>query len=233
MLPAESKSLSMLERVAYHEAGHAVAMYSKRFPFGAITIEATENYLGEVKGPGLSDDLRRALGDGGVESIARRLDKHRFRIRKVDTRRFAERAITCLMAGPAAEAIATGRWAFEPLPKFGLDLSDRGQALDLAIRMIERPNGEEEAFAFVEWLSIRIKWKLGLGWPSQWGAVEALAMELLEKRRIEAQEARRIIKTSIRAGETSFDEHPEREMRIRSLGGPGLTRSANSATDSG
>ena len=156
--------LKWLERVAYHEAGHAVAAFEQGVPFEEVTI---------IPEGGMSRHLRR--GDFGRTF---RPDARAGRGREQ-----IEADIIVTFAGPAAEAKFGGRRNL---------VAARGDSASAAKLAAQVCTSHEEVVAYVEWLTIRAV-KLIAGRP-QWKAVQAVAASLLENHEISAVDARKIIK---------------------------------------
>jgi Peptidase family M41 len=162
-----------LRRVAYHEAGHAVAAYVLRLPMREVSIIEEADSLGHMEHaptPWFQPDVW--YGDD-------RRTEHRIEAR-----------IICALAGPAAEARWGGR-----RNRVGAGQDERN-ALDLADYVAGDPTGEG-ARLYVAWLRHRAEGLVRR--ELYWAAVEALAAELLARRRVGARRARAIIKQAITA----------------------------------
>ncbi len=156
------------EATAYHEAGHAVAAYVVGRRVREISIVADGDMLGHVAYWPWPDSFHPDYETDGK------------------TRRMVESGIITSLAGPVAEALFRGRHNWR-----GAN-SDTRQAVDLASYMC---GGAEETGAYIGWLFWRARTILSL--PEHWAAVQALAGDLLEQRRIGTQRARQIIKMAI------------------------------------
>jgi ATP-dependent Zn protease len=145
-----------LRAVAYHESGHAFAMWRGRLPFESITIEPTEDYLGRV----LSARLRLR-------------DDHVYNMSPV-TRDRLERLIVSLLAAREAQRLfsRSGRYSHVDAR------DDRRQAVDIVLRIVP---SELQARHYFGWLRQRAE-DLVEQAPSR-KAIEALAETLLKERR--------------------------------------------------
>ena len=154
-----------LERIAYHEAGHAVAAFLVRRAFRYVTIKPGEDSLGHILFRKFSDSFRPDI----------EYDEHKLRPP-------LEKVIITGLAGHAAESIYAGRNNWVGSRK------DFHNAVDYATYLIGEP---KELEAYMKWLLIHTRNKLCH--PMHWGAVKALAEELLKQDRIGYRKARKII----------------------------------------
>jgi hypothetical protein len=166
------------EATAYHEAGHAVALFLLGRSPGATSIEPGvdkhgDPMLGFNKSPaplraGTLTDPREVTAGGVPELVPHQ-------------RKRVEEEIIVLFAGPAAEERFLGHanheWAG----------GDHARVLALA-RLSEMHPDEEEAY--LNWLAVRARLLL-TGWA--WSLVEGVAAELLTRRKLTAKETREAI----------------------------------------
>ena len=162
---------SKLERTAYHEAGHAVAAYDQRRRISRVSIipDFEEGTLGHCSYSQFWKDFHPDINDDSK------------------TRGHIETAIICCLSGHTAEARLSGRnnWVGSS--------QDRSAALGLALYIA--PGGGKELQHYYNWMWERTKGLLAK--PFYWDAIEALAAELLQRRDIGGQKARRIIHEAI------------------------------------
>jgi hypothetical protein len=159
--------MKLLERTAYHEAGHAVANCLLRVPFVSVSIVRTEETLGNVS--------------HGMSTPSFLGDEFLYDPRAV---RRARKLITVLHAGQIAEWIASGRRNPDGAS------ADNNEAVDLALRLAG--NGEE-ATALLKDDVIAAEKLI----RESWNAVSALAEYLLEHKTVGAQRARRLIRDAL------------------------------------
>ena len=156
---------SSLKSTAYHEAGHAVAHYFLHLPFKYLTIEPEKDSLGHVKRFPHPKSFQPDIG-GDIKTLNR-----------------IEKNIVAYYAGNATEFILNRK-----LNKIVAG-PDEQNAMELAMYYC---GGQKETDAFLNWM-----WERTINWlnnPSfHWDAVEALAQELLKKRRLTSKEAKQII----------------------------------------
>jgi hypothetical protein len=169
--PARRKKL---ERVAYHEAGHAVAQVYLHRSFRSVSIKPKSSYLGRVDSPKLSQTFR--------EGLAHYLDgDHR-------TRNMVDDHILISMAGPAAENRYTGRRGWDGARQ------DLRQSRDLG----EPLYGEEATKHDIPFMTARadslMKSRI------VWVRVEAVAAALLERCVLTSAEVREIGQDAYRDG---------------------------------
>ena len=125
------------QRIAYHEAGHAVASYVENIPFLEVSIEPDGEAAGRCVHPPPPKWFRPA-------------DRVDYR-----TRRRIESEVLVLLAGPAAEAMFAGRECR------GRAFGDRREAERLAgLAMYS----DEELSAYLRWLRLRARYVVGARW---------------------------------------------------------------------
>lgn len=161
--------LSRLEKVAYHEAGHAVACFFAKKPYKHVTIEPGEDSYGHIRHFPLPDSFQP-----DIDSESYRMQKR------------IEQEIILLYSGHAAEVLAAGRHNWRGAS------DDTRRAVDLALYV----NGDpKQTSAYLQWAWLKTMNFLKL--PFRWVAVEGLAKALLERNNINKKEAKKIITTSI------------------------------------
>ena len=165
-----SKPLKMkkLEKVAYHEAGHAVAAFLMRRSFSYVTIKPDESSFGHI----FYQKFRDSFNPDYVEDYK--------------IRRPLEKAIITGLAGHVAEKIYSKQENYETSE------NDFHVAVDLASYLC---GSNEEIEAYIKWLYIRTKNMLEH--PNNWCKVKAFAEELLDHRRIGYVKARKIMKDAV------------------------------------
>lgn len=154
--------------VAYHEAGHAVCAVFLQRAFRHATIVADEEYgsLGCVEFhqyPAALMSYLQSTDQGSPRGGA-----------------MVECEVIHRLAGTIAEAKATDNG-----PPENSWRSDRKQMADIVLRVT---GSADEAEAYVEWLRIRSKALVNKLWP----AIEAVALALLDKKRLSRAEIRKI-----------------------------------------
>lgn len=173
-------------RVAYHEAGHAVACYLLHKPFHYVTIqgEDLEGTLGHVMPWDAPASIRP-----DITMTARIRD-------------WIERDVMVSFAGQVADEMA----GYSPLdPNYYGQRGDNASVIDRASYVAQ---GDEQLEHYLAWLLARTKDMLALPW--HWAAVEAVADALQERRRLSGREARRITREAIHAFfEKNEDEEEE------------------------
>jgi hypothetical protein len=176
------------ERVAYHEAGHAVAAYLLRRAFRYVTIIPKEGSQGHVMPRQRPGGQPYQLGDDVADG------------------RRAERMIMVLLAGITAEAIRYGR-----RPPRWIRQSDIAQAIAWACCGAEPAVDPGGPWCWIEWLFRRTRYLLEA--PRAWVAVEALAHALLQASRLSGPQARRIIQEA-RLDRARVEALIERQQRM-------------------
>lgn len=165
-----------IERTAYHEAGHAVASYHLHVAFSYISITPDEDSWGHVKHPKLSN-FKPEWDDSPI--VADRI----------------ERMILTSLAGQVAEG------------KFANRHNWRGSGEDWqsVINLASYSAGDDEVLStYVNYLWARAKALFNR--PYLWAAVEAVAKELLIRKKMGSQLTRKIIRKAI-------DDHYKRGTR--------------------
>lgn len=163
------KRPSQLQRLAYHEAGHAVAAYlvHRRFTEVSIISDPDKNTLGHCS-------------TAWVPTFAPDVDS------SPKTRNQVEARIITSLGGPVAENLLTGRTV-------SLERSsDIHDALNLSGYVC---GDEKEESAYVNWLWECTRLLLG----RHWAAIQALAQELVKRRRIGERLARKTIREAMQA----------------------------------
>jgi hypothetical protein len=157
---------------AYHEAGHAVALYSLGFDLGDVSIVPSEEHLGLI---GIPID----------EALADRLDMLKF---SDDGETFIVRRIAGVFAGVRAVEILTGR-EHDPRSsdtQTSFPDSDWSQ-LNLWLPLAEEDPDEQPLFYDQAWDEAEHVLR------ENWGAVRALAEALLERQELSAAAVRSIL----------------------------------------
>jgi hypothetical protein len=167
------------ERVAHHEAGHAVIgiLLKQRFRYVSIKTEETVDYV----------------RFGHVEPVRR---KRRPDYNRGGLERTAERSVMVCFAGLEAERIFTGRELRSGAVK------DQESAVSHArARLMHGApfsgTDEKEVALYLEWLRYRTRKMLSA--PSVWRAVGALAHELLAQQTIKYRDASAIVYNALAA----------------------------------
>jgi hypothetical protein len=162
-----------VQRIAYHEAGHAVGGYLNRRPLLRVSIVETEDAWGTCTYRNWGESFRP-----DIEVTMRVRDG-------------LERAIITGLAGPEAEAKYIG----EPDKELNVGAdSDYRAALNCALYVA---SSAEESEAYLAWLAIRAR--AMFRHPMKWAAVEAVAAELVERREFSARHAREVIRRGMLA----------------------------------
>jgi hypothetical protein len=159
---------SQLECSAYHEAGHAVVAHVLGRRFGGVTAVAEASALGRCRYAeerNFDPDLPGMYSGPQVQRVL-------------------ENQIVGYLAGPIAQGILTGEKSWRETSGRG----DVARAVDLAM-YVTGDIGEAEAYLARLWLEAENLLKL----PENWGAVRALAAELVEARHVGEDQAREII----------------------------------------
>jgi ATP-dependent Zn protease len=166
-----------VERVAYHEAGHAVAAYCLRMRFRYVSIDPKD--LGGEAG-------------GGIVAVSRSVVDS---LRDIDCdgvpRSRVESFIRVLLAGMIGEGLLSGKYDWKESEQ------DFQVALQLAGHM---SGGADEQVAYVTWLWESTRNLLNHGWHKE--AVHYFAEALLKDGKIGYRKARAIIATAITAYES-------------------------------
>lgn len=153
-----------LERISFHEAGHAVAAFVLRMRFTYLSIIPDEDSIGHT----MTSKLRDFKPDAGRS----RAGRNRY-----------ERYAMVSLAGLAAERLRVGR------VRYMTNHPDVVQTFEFCDNIC---GSEDETRACVNWLWERTVNLIKC--ERHWAAVEALAGELRARRYIGEREARRIIK---------------------------------------
>lgn len=183
-----------LKRVAYHEAGHAVASYVLRVPFASVSIIEDDDSNGRV------------MND---EQFQRRLVEMVTTVTRWDTRTLKriDNYIVTLMAGDAAVELLTNK----PIKMDDWDLvrgADLRAASDILLSL-----GVTDQVDEIE--KFRLKARVVL--MNNWGAIIALASALLESKELSGRKAREIIKgaPSDRLVEVDVEKNTDKPTTVR------------------
>jgi len=162
------KKLSKLEKVAYHEAGHAVVAFYLQLGLKRVSIRPGDGSLGICEtGPvskGYNPETNLTPG------VCDR----------------TEREIICLLAGCVAEGKAVGRRNYVRAER------DTHTAINLASYIAGEGRGLS---AFMKWMWIRTE--EFFEWAPRWKLVEALAQELLERETVGRRALRKFLNESM------------------------------------
>ncbi len=154
-----------LAKIAYHEAGHAVAAYVVKRAFQHVSIEEDEESLGHVMFRKFSDKFQPEYQEED-------------RIRPL-----LEKCIIVGLAGEVAE-----KKSYNAEIDFQSSMSDFSKAFDYICYLV---GTVEEAEAFLNWMIVRTKNIIYLDF--NWNAVKVLAEQLIKRKRIGYRLARKII----------------------------------------
>lgn len=159
------------EAIAFHEAGHAVAMMRFDQRIKAVSVEGNEDYSGICKRAGrLYLSLDR---EGDISpTMERRMQD----------------CVVSLLAGIEAQRKFSPRSV-----RKGHAEGDHRSATHLALHVNGTP---EQASAWIAWLEVRTRDLVSC--PQNWCAIEALAERLLEEKTIVGKEAESIIRKTWR-----------------------------------
>lgn len=166
-LKTKDKEKREVDRIAYHEAGHAVMRCFEFLKFSYVSITPDGDNAGYVK------YHRSVWKNFDPETVARTDLKTIDRI---------ENEIVSILAGPIAEKIFGGKYNWE-----GSE-GDRASALKLASYLC---GNEKVLNAYWKYMWIRTEESLKA--LHIWTAVQRLASELLLKKKIRYNEAKEIV----------------------------------------
>lgn len=178
------KSFKKLIRIAYHEAGHAVAAFELRRAIKSVDII-----------PDTEDDRQGALHNTKInfEGVAwDNGNKYRSKI---------ERAVIIFFAGYIAEKKYSCKTTFA-----FKNLTDTHRALDYLDYLT---GSDEESGAYAGWLFVKTQNLMNL--PYNWNAVIAVADALLQKRKLSQKECREIIQNSRKNYEEEIKTKPSKK----------------------
>ena len=149
--------------IAFHEAGHVVAAWSRRVKIHKATIVSSPEFLGQVRH---ANPLHKLHPDYDVSARVRER---------------AEADIVVALAGPEAQRRHSPRsWRSHH------GTSDFKHAVDLATRL----NSSDEAVnAYLGWLAIVTRDEIALLWPQ----VETVAHALMRERTLSAAEVKALL----------------------------------------
>lgn len=158
-----------LEAAAYHEAGHAVMAWIQEVRLKRASIVADQDSAGHC----LHERLLK-IREGELLLTARGKD-------------CAEKHILICMAGGAAQSLFNPQSARREHV-----LSDWNSALDVAVAI---NNGDGKGTGlYLKWLLHRAKGLIAF--PQNWQLVEAVAQELLHKKKLTGHEVEAVIRKS-------------------------------------
>lgn len=196
-----------LQATAYHEAGHAVAYNTLRLRFKYVTIvpEQEKGWLGHILGDSPSHFTRDYLESGGmvgdalvdtVDKVAVRRFLWRLAARKRRARLDVERRVIGCLAGVMAEEKFTGEFNYEGAHSDYTSFIDFASATGNYVLAPQECSGKSEMD--VRQYEREMQDKTAALLDSSWQAVEAVALALLERKRLDHREARRIIRETMR-----------------------------------
>lgn len=184
-----------IERTAYHEAGHAVASYLLHIPISYVTIIPDEDSLGHVKNPlpnldpdkfDISREAVERYCRDGTSPFPPELNRYHTENITLKIADWRERKILVSFAGQVAE----GRFANRHNWIGSRD--DWYSGIDTAKSLA---GGGEILQKYVDYLWARAKTLFNLPWL--WVAVEAVAKELLIRKKMGNRLTRKIIRKAI------------------------------------
>jgi hypothetical protein len=167
-----TRRLSKLRRAAYHQAGRAAMCIIRHRGFHFVCAAPGRKPLGEIRLSPIHLYDRR----GGSP----------------DPRK-AEREVVIDMAGPIAERIACGRRQWRGT---GSDLLSAPRAIELASQVC---NSHDAARAYLKYLWLDTRDQLVV--PAMWHAVQLLAAELVDHRRLSRRLAHALYRQALEDGE--------------------------------
>jgi hypothetical protein len=159
------------QRVAYHEAGHAVAAFLLGIKITQVTIDAGEDHLGQVT---VQNQFRTPpRGDWDIT--------YRRRAR-------LEASVVFDFAGPEAESKHAGR---KPTVA-GRDANNVALGAHMAEGLADMHPAEAEAY--LNWLQVRARLLVEQGWY----LIEPLAQELRVRRSMSTSVVKRLLRQIVR-----------------------------------
>lgn len=174
-----------LREVAYHEAGHAVAHVFHRHKLQSITIERSDQALGQT-----------TRGAAAVLQLAQQLNEDDDDGRSIERLR---EEVVVLLAGAAAAA----RWrngsrrltgkAFLRQRHRGA-MPDMTKAMSLTCRICDADEDFEPTFQLLANRTVRLVYN-----PRVWRAIETIAIELLNRPVLSGRRATRIARAVLNA----------------------------------
>lgn len=157
------RELKDLERLAYHEAGHAVAAYLMNLRFKTVSI------------------ISKETGFERCHFTKWPKNYYQERNRSPKSRNLIEKEVTTVVAGHLSERMLAGET--EPIGEH--------HDVTMAQKLLDSLCGStEETDAYLRWQWVRTKNMLRL--PLNWMMVEALATALIERRELSEESARSI-----------------------------------------
>lgn len=156
---------------AYHEAGHAVALYTLGFDVGDVSIAADQDSVGRVDTPVpdvLADrlDILEYMGEDGKE--------------------FMRRQIIVVLSGVKAIEVLTGRVRDIDLDTLTESPGTDYSRLNLWLPMLAPPEGYQAVFDETQAGADRVL-------RENWNAVRAVAEALLEREEMDAAAVRSVL----------------------------------------
>ena len=175
-----AKKTKKLEETAYHEAGHAVMAIHQRVYFHYVTIEPEADSLGHI----FYGKWRRKFKPAASTPI-----DFIFSAMTLRQRDYVEKHIMVSLAGQTAGAILRGRNNWRG------GTSDREHAIEYASAILARSSGKMLE-AYLRYMFVKTEEALRI--PLLWKQVEALAKELLRKKKIDHKTVRKIMKRPLK-----------------------------------
>jgi hypothetical protein len=170
---------------AYHEAGHAFMAWFLRVGLKKVTIVPREGSAGRCH----HEKLLRGKHPEVDDSNPARLRK--------------EKLIMVALAGPIAQQLYNPRSY-----RRHHAMRDHQTAAEVVENL---SRSSEEANAYIEWLQIRTKDRLRE--PANWGAVQALANELLRRSTLEGREVKPVILRGVNAAYHAWNRRIARQRK--------------------
>jgi hypothetical protein len=167
-----TQRLSKLRRAAYHQAGRAAMCIIRRRGFHFVAAVPGRKPLGEIR----LSPIHLYNGHEGSPDL-----------------RKAEREVVIDMAGPIAERIASGQQQWRGT---GRDLLSAPRAIELACQICQ---SHDAARAYLKYLWLDTRDRLVL--PPVWHAVQMLAAELIDQRRLSNRLAHALYRQALEDGE--------------------------------
>jgi len=156
-------------QVAYHEAGHAVALLALGGALASVSIAGDARARGRVRSPSFPDPSVFPIPLPGEHATERTVETPH------------DAMVIALLAACQAEQIATGR----------CDSRAAGFDRAAAARHAARREGAHTA-AYLDWAQQGASALIRRHWP----AVEAVAQALLDQREVSGDQARRLVAES-------------------------------------
>jgi hypothetical protein len=167
--PRKGPEHRKLERVAYHEAGHAVAALELRRAFRYVSVIPGEDNLGHVLMRPVPGSVREGMSWSDPKA-----------------HRWLELECLILLSGPAAEAEFVGRYNHVGAG------SDYRECVDVALRLMD----DEIIGKFMAYMAARARCYIRN--PNRWVQVEALAAALVTHRKLSRKRVDEVCREGLR-----------------------------------